>query len=210
MLCVFINAGVLAGTPDDMEDIFDPAINPPDAFEAPPSPSLPPAQGRQKMAAAVKPFDASHFLSRLHTLTPGTFDVIRDVRHFYAVPDGAQDPGVESDAYRTGLKRRADDISRSQYEVYSFSTKNNLSEAAVDELLEMLTNVCTSHLHFIKFHVVIRSNIACGLSLQVRFCSSDITCKTMKTLDHQSRLAMTPDYEMYCVDLKEGKVCVIQ
>ena len=67
MLCVFINAGVRAGTPDDMDDIFDPAINPPDAFEAPPSPSLPPAQGRQKMAAAVKPFDASHFLSRLQS-----------------------------------------------------------------------------------------------------------------------------------------------
>ena len=34
-----------------------------------------------------------------------------------------------------GLKRKAADISRTQYEVYSFSTKNNLSEAAVDEML---------------------------------------------------------------------------
>ena len=67
MLCVFINAGVRAGTPDDMEDIFDPAINPPDAFEAPPSPSLPPAQGRQKMAAAVKPFDYEDFGSSIKT-----------------------------------------------------------------------------------------------------------------------------------------------
>ena len=33
--------------------------------------------------------------------------------------------------------------SRSQYEVYSFATKNNLSEVAVDELLGMLSNECT-------------------------------------------------------------------
>ena len=61
-----------------------------------------------------------------------------------AVPDRGrdQDPGVESGEYRThlNLKRKADCISRSQYEVYSFqvATKHNLSEAAVDELLEML------------------------------------------------------------------------
>ena len=55
----------------------------------------------------------------------------------YVVPDGDQseDPGVESGEYRTRLKRKADRISRSQYEVYSFATKHNLSEAAVDELL---------------------------------------------------------------------------
>ena len=43
-----------------------------------------------------------------------------------------------------GPKRKAADISRTQYEVYLFSTKHNLFEAAVDELLEMLSNVCTS------------------------------------------------------------------
>ena len=48
------------------------------------------------------------------------------------VPDGDQAPGVESDEYRVGLKRKVADISRSQYEVYSFATKHNLSEAAVD------------------------------------------------------------------------------
>ena len=39
------------------------------------------------------------------------------------------------------LKRKADAIFRLQYEVYSFATKNNLSEAAVDELLDMLSNI---------------------------------------------------------------------
>ena len=71
-------------------------------------------------------------------------DVIRDVRSHYDVPDGDQEVGVEdTGGYRASLKRKAADISRTQYEVYSFSTKNNLSEAAVDELLEMLSNVCT-------------------------------------------------------------------
>ena len=59
------------------------------------------------------------------------------------MPDGDQAPGVESDGYRVGLKRKVADISRSQYEVYSFSTKHDLSEAAVDELLGMLSNVST-------------------------------------------------------------------
>ena len=39
------------------------------------------------------------------------------------------------------LKRKVAEISRSQYEVYSFSTKHNLSEAAVDELLWIISNV---------------------------------------------------------------------
>ena len=45
-------------------------------------------------------------------------------------------------SYTAVLKRSAADISRKQNEVYLISTKNNLSEAAVDKLLEML--VCTS------------------------------------------------------------------
>ena len=63
------------------------------------------------------------------------------MRGHYAVPDGDQDPGVESGKYRTRLKRKADCISRSQYEVYSFEKKHNPSEAVVDEVLKMLSNV---------------------------------------------------------------------
>ena len=60
------------------------------------------------------------------------------------VADGDQAPGVVSDGYVVKLKQRVANISRMQYEVYSYSTKHNLSWAAVDELLEMLSNVCTS------------------------------------------------------------------
>jgi hypothetical protein len=100
------------------------------------------AQGRQKSSASVQSFDPSPFLAKVsNPPTPATFDVIRDVRSLYVVPDGVLNPGVISDGYRQILKRKADSITRSQYEVYSFSTKHNLSEAAVNELLEMLSNV---------------------------------------------------------------------
>ena len=58
--------------------------------------------------------------------------IIEDLRGHYVVPGGDQDPGVESEEYRTRLKRKADSIPRSQYEVYAFATKHNLSEAAVE------------------------------------------------------------------------------
>ena len=100
------------------------------------------AQGRQKSVAALKPLDPYAVLARLSgpmTTTNSAF--ISDLRSHYDVPEGQQAPGLASDEYRLRLKRKAYDISRSQYEVYSFSTKHNLSKAATDELLEMLSNV---------------------------------------------------------------------
>ena len=43
-----------------------------------------------------------------------------------------------------------------------------------------------------------------AVTMQVCFNAEDIQFKTMKTMDRAARLAMIPDYEMYCVDLKEG------
>ena len=40
--------------------------------------------------------------------------------------------------------------------------------------------------------------------VQVRFDPSGLQYKTMKSMDKAARLAMMPDYEMYCVDLTEG------
>jgi len=112
------------------------------ALQPPSSPPDMSAQGRQKSSASVQSFHPSPFLAKVsNPPTPATFDVIRDVRSLYVVPDGVLNPGVISDGYRQILKRKADSITRSQYEVYSFSTKHNLSEAAVNELLEMLSNV---------------------------------------------------------------------
>ena len=97
----------------------------------------------QKSSAALLSVEPSAFLARIYApMSQATVDVISDIQgHYY----GDQAAGVEDTGwYRAGLKRKAADISRTQYEVYSFSTKHNLSEAAVDELLEMLSNVCTS------------------------------------------------------------------
>ena len=130
------NTEARASTPDIVEDTVDPAVDHAlDPLESPQSPHTlaPEPQGRQKSAAAVQSFRPSAFLARISApLTHESVDIIKDVRGHYAVPDGIQAPGVESDGYREGLKRKADAITRTQYEVYSYSTKHNLSEAAVE------------------------------------------------------------------------------
>ena len=132
--------GVRARTPDSMDDSEE------GAADSPPEPESHPDQGegsRLRAAAAVPTVDPSALLAKISgSLTQKTSDIIRDVRSHYAVPDGDQAPGLVCDGYRVELKRKVADISRSQYEVYSYVTKHNLSEAAVDELLEMLSNVC--------------------------------------------------------------------
>ena len=70
--------------------------------------------------------------------------IINDVRRHYVVPHGEQAPGVLTDGHRQGLKRKVADNSRTQYEIYSYATRHNLSESAMDELLALLTNVSTS------------------------------------------------------------------
>ena len=41
---------------------------------------------------------------------------------------------------------------------------------------------------------------------QVRFQPEGILHKTYKTMDKNLRLAMLPEYDIFCVDLKEGNV----
>ena len=135
--------------PERMEEQNDLSLPPLDASESPqdaPETDPPAAPvGRQRAAAAVPTMHPPNFLARFSAqITQKTSAIINNARSLYVVPDGDQAPGVVSDGYRVGLKRKVAAISRTQYEVYSFSTKHNLSEAAVDELLEMLSNVCTS------------------------------------------------------------------
>ena len=121
---------------------------PDDQFPEPDDLAPEPVQGRQKSTAGLKSLDPGAVLARLSVpITQQTAEIIEHMRGHYAVPDGEQNPGVESGEYRTRLKRKADNLSRSQYEVYSFSTKHNLSEAAVDQLLEMLSNVSPPLVH---------------------------------------------------------------
>jgi hypothetical protein len=49
--------------------------------------------------------------------------------------------GTESEEFRAGMKRRAEKITRSQCEIYSFCKKYNTPLAAVDELIAAVGNV---------------------------------------------------------------------
>jgi hypothetical protein len=48
---------------------------------------------------------------------------------------------ILSEELRVGTKRAAAAISRSEYEIYSFATRHDLSEAATDELIQLVSNV---------------------------------------------------------------------
>jgi len=136
-------SGIRADTPEsDYEE--DPGRHPSPPSEPPErSPELVDL-GRQRAVAAVQAMHPPSLLARISApVTEKTSNIINNVRSLYVVPDGDQPPGVESDGYRVGLKRKVAEVSRTQYEVYSFATKKNLPEAAVDELLGMLSNVCT-------------------------------------------------------------------
>ena len=78
---------------------MDPALDhAPDPLDSPKFPHGSEPQGRQKSTAAVKSFTPSAFLARISApLTGQTGDISEDVRSHYAVPDGDQEPGVESD-----------------------------------------------------------------------------------------------------------------
>ena len=73
-----------------------------------------------------------------------------------AVPDRDQDdedPGVESGEYRTRLKRKADCISRSQYEVYLFQFSGDAADAHCSVKWLGVSLVCPRNNEFIlKFH----------------------------------------------------------
>ena len=97
----------------------------------------------QRAAAAVQTMTPLAFLARISApIIQKTSSIISDALSIFMwCQTGTW--LLESDRYREELKRKADDISRSQCEVYSFATEHNLSGAAVDELLGMLSNICT-------------------------------------------------------------------
>jgi len=137
-------SGARAATPDSDDEEMAPS--PPQSPQMTPessSNSSPlPEFGRRKASAAVASFNPASLLARVSGQPPElSEDLITDIASFYVVPDGELSEGIESDQYRAGMKRNASGISRSQYEVYSYSTKYNLSEKATNELLEMVSNV---------------------------------------------------------------------
>ena len=136
-----------APTPD-IED--DDSIQSQHGIDSPTRDSSQPLEtGRTKASAAVGSIDPAHVLARVTGHLPmASEDFVMNVEAHYVVPDGEQSEAIQSDEFRAGMKRNAAAISRSQYEIYSFSTKYNLPETAINELLEMISNVSGfSHVH---------------------------------------------------------------
>ncbi len=163
-----------------------------------------PQVGRQKAVAAVPNVHPPDMLAKLTwALKKSNLRVIEDVRSHYAVSAGEQPDGILSDELRVGTKRSAAAISRSEYEIYSFATRHDLSEAATDELIQLVSNVRFLFMVVLDAWLYISDAVKYK---QVRFQPEDFVHKTMKSMDRAARLAMLPDYDIYCVDLKEGNV----
>ena len=98
--------------------------------------------GRQKAVATVEKVHPPAIISRLTAaLNKSTLRIVENVRGHYAVSGGEQPDGILTNELRVGMKRAAAAISRSQYEIYSFATRHDLSEAATDELIQLVSNV---------------------------------------------------------------------
>jgi hypothetical protein len=67
--------------------------------------------------------------------------IVEKLRGHFDVPLGIPPIGIKTDELRVGMKRAAAQISGSQFEIYSFSTRHDISEAATDELLQLVGNV---------------------------------------------------------------------
>ena len=134
--------GCDAPTPLDSDDDMIPSVSgeTPDVIDEPEQPE--PQSGRQKAIDAVTQLHPPEMLAKLCTgFKKANVKIVENVRGHYAVPPGTQPDGLLSDELRVGMKRAASQTSRSEYEIYSFSTRHNLSEAATDELLQLITNV---------------------------------------------------------------------
>ena len=99
--------------------------------------------GRQKANAGFKQLlHPPELISKLcGPLKKSNVRIVENVRGHFDVPLGTPPIGIETDELRVGMKRAAAQISRSQYEIYSFATRHELSEAATDELLLLVGNV---------------------------------------------------------------------
>jgi hypothetical protein len=82
-----------------------------------------PVTGRQTTIAAVSQLHPPEMLAKLCTgFKKANIKIVDSVRDHYAVPPGTQPDGILSDDLWVGLKRAASQISRSQFEIYAYST----------------------------------------------------------------------------------------
>ena len=92
------------------------------------------------------------------------------------------------------MQRSAINLSRSEFEFFTFGTKYGLSETAIDKILEIVSNVSAAWVCNILFF------------WQAGFDPNDIQYTSMKGLSKAAQCAMLPDSPIHCVDLTVGMV----
>ena len=105
-------------------------------------PASPPALMRQRAVAQLRPVSIPEIVADMAGKDPlqkmANFD-----RHY--MPDGQPAPDASArgnaEAHRSDLKRKADGISRSLSEVFSYLTYGTASLAEAKKLLSIMTNV---------------------------------------------------------------------
>jgi hypothetical protein len=98
--------------------------------------------GRLRAHASIPPMHPAVVLGKMADLPFRlASEFVGDIPNRYVVAPGVQADGIDTMEPRVGMKRAASQISRSQYEIYNFATKHNLSETATNELLMLVGNV---------------------------------------------------------------------
>jgi hypothetical protein len=107
-----------------------------------------PVTGRQKARAAASKLYPPETLAKLCTgLKKANIEIVESIWNHYAVPPGTQPDRLYSDDFKLleGMIQAGSKFSRSQFQIYTYSTRHYPSEVATDELLQMLTNVSHSY-----------------------------------------------------------------
>ena len=116
---------------------------------------------------------------------------------------------------RESLKRKAQGISRSESDVFSFLTHNTTSQEQAKQLLDIITNVSSS---LIESHHYCNYFDYCGYCayfdycnycddlLQLKFKPHDIAHSSLPSMANAVKSAMLPECEVYQKSLHEGSL----
>lgn len=101
-----------------------------------------PHNSRQKARAQARPVNLNDVMARIAgPLSESTSKFVENLEDYFVIPEGSMEEGHSTEEYQAELRTAANHISRSQYEIYSFATRHDLSEAAIDELTALVSNV---------------------------------------------------------------------
>ena len=138
----------------------------------PPTPPVEPSRlSRIPANASLRPVSIPEVVRDM--AGPNPIRAVADFDRHY-MPQGAPEPYKSvrgnADEHRSQLKRKANDISRSYSEVFSYLTQTTKSQSEAKELLEMITNV-TIHSLFQLYKLITLFNLN-ALCFTVEFRSS--------------------------------------